>query len=281
MEPTLNHPSACAAPDWATITRDVHCPLCGYNLRGLIEPRCPECGYRFKWAALFDEYQWRHKWLFEHQPGVKSLFATLRRSIDMQPFWDAVLPWHRPRFGRMVLYWCLLAAPMLGAQALTESGAGQEYLKRNPRPGQELRFNGQETPSVAWSVVWVCATWPWIAAASLILFRRTLRRARIGAIHVVRCAIYAADMGLLLGVALVWLIWWRQHTRPSPIFPHPALDLIVLDTVLFPVLLIWLALLAYRLKTAYRVYLRFSHAWAASIWSQVVFVVLLCLITAT
>jgi DNA-directed RNA polymerase subunit RPC12/RpoP len=25
-------------------TRDVKCPLCGYNLRGLTSPRCPECG---------------------------------------------------------------------------------------------------------------------------------------------------------------------------------------------------------------------------------------------
>lgn len=24
--------------------RDVPCPLCGYNLRGLASPRCPECG---------------------------------------------------------------------------------------------------------------------------------------------------------------------------------------------------------------------------------------------
>ena len=24
--------------------RDVPCPLCGYNLRGLTMPRCPECG---------------------------------------------------------------------------------------------------------------------------------------------------------------------------------------------------------------------------------------------
>lgn len=24
--------------------RDVACPLCGYNLRGLTSPRCPECG---------------------------------------------------------------------------------------------------------------------------------------------------------------------------------------------------------------------------------------------
>jgi hypothetical protein len=32
--------------------RDVHCPRCGYNLRGLTEPRCPECGFEFDFAQL-------------------------------------------------------------------------------------------------------------------------------------------------------------------------------------------------------------------------------------
>src|SRR5262245_37722664 len=26
------------------VGRDAKCPVCGYNLRGLFEPRCPECG---------------------------------------------------------------------------------------------------------------------------------------------------------------------------------------------------------------------------------------------
>ena len=29
-------------------TRDVACPLCTYNLRGLTTPRCPECGRELK-----------------------------------------------------------------------------------------------------------------------------------------------------------------------------------------------------------------------------------------
>lgn len=42
-----------AVPDWSTIGREIHCPLCEYNLRGLSEPRCPECGYQFEWAECF------------------------------------------------------------------------------------------------------------------------------------------------------------------------------------------------------------------------------------
>ncbi len=26
---------------------DIPCPHCGYNLRGIVEPRCPECGREF------------------------------------------------------------------------------------------------------------------------------------------------------------------------------------------------------------------------------------------
>jgi hypothetical protein len=48
--PTAPAPDFVAAPapevvliDFLRI-RDVPCPLCGYNLRGLQQPRCPECG---------------------------------------------------------------------------------------------------------------------------------------------------------------------------------------------------------------------------------------------
>src|SRR6476646_822679 len=37
-----------SSPDWEHIQRDIRCPLCEYNLRGLIESRCPECGRYFQ-----------------------------------------------------------------------------------------------------------------------------------------------------------------------------------------------------------------------------------------
>ena len=37
--------------------RDVECPLCRYNLRGLTAPRCPECGNGLRLSvALLDPY---------------------------------------------------------------------------------------------------------------------------------------------------------------------------------------------------------------------------------
>ena len=50
-------------PDW-----DVHCPRCGYPLRGLPEHRCPECGARFRmqdvvhtWTRLRDPFYTGHE----------------------------------------------------------------------------------------------------------------------------------------------------------------------------------------------------------------------------
>jgi hypothetical protein len=42
--------------------RDLICPRCRYNLRGLTLPRCPECG------LTFDDEQWRSGVLREHIP---------------------------------------------------------------------------------------------------------------------------------------------------------------------------------------------------------------------
>jgi len=47
--PPETNPAPRAADDTAGLVaflagRDVPCPLCGYNLRGLTSPRCPECG---------------------------------------------------------------------------------------------------------------------------------------------------------------------------------------------------------------------------------------------
>ena len=59
------------APDWMQVEHAVLCPLCEYELRGLVDPRCPECGYRFNWPELLDPTLRRHEYLFEHHPRHK------------------------------------------------------------------------------------------------------------------------------------------------------------------------------------------------------------------
>jgi DNA-directed RNA polymerase subunit RPC12/RpoP len=51
------------SPDRDTFGSDVACPLCGYDLRALTEPRCPECGYAFTWPDLVDPARRPHPYL--------------------------------------------------------------------------------------------------------------------------------------------------------------------------------------------------------------------------
>jgi hypothetical protein len=74
------------APDRDVLASDVLCPRCGYNLRGLPQPRCPECGLTFppeQWASgVLREHL--PSWLDRcdpwqpHQVLVRSLFEVFR-----------------------------------------------------------------------------------------------------------------------------------------------------------------------------------------------------------
>src|SRR5271156_6201527 len=92
-------------PDWGSITRDIVCPLCDYNLRGLSEPRCPECGYRFAWPHLLNPERWQHPFLFEHQPrrNTWSFFRTFGAGFFPRNFWSVLNASHPPRPGRLFL----------------------------------------------------------------------------------------------------------------------------------------------------------------------------------
>src|SRR5437763_172018 len=94
-------------PDWATLPRELHCPLCEYNLRGLTEARCPECGHRFNWRELEQERDRQHPYLFEHhrRRNVWSFFRTLSASLRPRRFWVELQPLHRPNPRRLVIYW--------------------------------------------------------------------------------------------------------------------------------------------------------------------------------
>lgn len=76
-------------PDWSQVEYDVNCPLCDYNLRGLVEPRCPECGFRFVWSEVLDPVRRKHPYLFEHHPRTwfRSFWKTLWAGWRPRRFW--------------------------------------------------------------------------------------------------------------------------------------------------------------------------------------------------
>src|SRR5687767_9367708 len=93
-----------------TMEESVQCPLCEYDLRGQVEPRCPECGYRFDWTELRDRSRRLHPYLFEHHPeqNVRSFFRTLIGGLRPGQFWAMLYPSQRSRPLRLMVYFMLV-----------------------------------------------------------------------------------------------------------------------------------------------------------------------------
>ncbi|MCY2951276.1 MAG: hypothetical protein NTU53_04770 [Planctomycetota bacterium] len=116
-----------AAVDWGKVDGDINCPLCDYNLRGLVEARCPECGYRFEWVDLMEPERRRHPYLFEHHPRRKvwSFYRTVIGGMRPGKFWTGLHPAQPSYKGRLVGYWVaanlalvLLVVPVLALMAI-------------------------------------------------------------------------------------------------------------------------------------------------------------------
>jgi predicted amidophosphoribosyltransferase len=63
--------------------RDVLCPRCGYNLRGLDKPYCPECGLAIRFPATsattqLTESERLARWLRDHDLICKKCKTNLR-----------------------------------------------------------------------------------------------------------------------------------------------------------------------------------------------------------
>lgn len=103
-------------PDWSSQAEKVPCPLCDYDLRGLIDPRCPECGYQFEWPDLLDPARRLHPFLFEHHPRrnywsfLKTSAAASRRPTK---FWSSLLPSQPSVLRRLIGYWLVHSILML------------------------------------------------------------------------------------------------------------------------------------------------------------------------
>ena len=220
-------PDPSAAPDWQSITHDVKCPLCGYNLRGLNEPRCPECGYPFGWANVLDPTKRRHPYLFEHHPerNVWSFFQTLFHNLNAIRFWRTLDPVQQLRVSRLMEYWLVGAmAALLPATV----GAVEAVIHRlqwtHPRPGRLVRYLVQSmngTRTIRWAVVAsiLLAVFPLLNFLALMIFQQSIRRRRIQAAHVLRCAVYGGDVILWYSLAK-WKGASKRSARGREIGPH-------------------------------------------------------------
>jgi hypothetical protein len=105
------------------------------------------------------------------------------------------------------------------------------------------------------------------------VFRISMRRARVKAVHVLRCVIYSGDIALLAGAAaLAAALPWMG----SVLFSTGAVRCGLIDTVLAWIGTVYVAIFFYRLAIAYRRYLKFDWPVATVLASQVIVFLVMC-----
>lgn len=266
-------------PDWDAISHEVLCPLCEYNLRGLSEGRCPECGYRFEWSVITDPAARPHPFAFENHPerNVRSFFRTLLGTITPTRFWKSLSPMQPSRPGRLIAYaviYSVLTVFILIAYCYWEAADSWQNAGMSPSPYTLRRiirppaapaptsfteklqiarevFMGRRDLRVLrfYTVLWLI--WPWLTLLSLAVFQISARRAKIKAIHVLRCVVYSFDMGAWLGII------FGLAAAVSVFLPWPV-SLVDEGSILF-VFTVLFFMGFFRMWRAYEYYLKFDH----------------------
>jgi hypothetical protein len=99
------------------------------------------------------------------------------------------------------------------------------------------------------------------------IFRASMRRAKVRPVHVLRCTVYCCDCGIWLLLVLAVVLptvgeesdfsWWNRTTATT-LLAAAAIALLTF----------------YRLARAYRLYLKFDHPWATAAASQIILLLL-------
>jgi hypothetical protein len=272
------------APEEGAPETLLQCPLCDYDLRGLPDPRCPECGYTFEWADLTDPAKRRHPYLFEHHPerNAWSFWRTATAGLRPAKFWSRLYPTQPSRPRRLGLYAGLVVAPAVLVPAVFYvrtlvwwMGLAASWVGNSRRPPTVL--HGMDLLRAAWftnprpsevlTALGHYLLWALLTYLSLLVFRISMRRARVRPAHVARCVVYSFD-------ALFWVAAPAAVAGVGSIvgglmglsgLPPTA---VMIATIGAPPLLA--VTVVYRLWVAYRGYLRFEHAFLTVLASQLI-----------
>lgn len=278
--------SAETPPDWSAQKDDIFCPLCDYNLRGLIEPRCPECGYRFSWPELLEAHRRIHPWLFEHHPesNFRSYLATARAIQRPSRFWPTLHPAQPSRPGRMLAFWlvgvvlfmisfAVCAAALLGLLTASRTLSGWPEWSGIPIVDfSEIVLHGAmrfvlsvEFLQLQYWCAALAVGWPSVTIASLLIFQATMKRKRIRAHHVARCVFYSADvtwLAVALPMATVPVLAW--------FYLYFELPLVEVEVWFTLACLTTFIVFAHRLKCALNRYLKLEYAAGVLLASQAI-----------
>jgi hypothetical protein len=293
-------PAGDSAPAWALAGDLVlGCPLCDYNLRGLTDPRCPECGYQFQWRDLTDPARRVHPYIFEQHPN-RNIWSFIRTAIGgLRPwkFWSSLRPDQTSRPRRMIVYWfismvitLLLMLTACAAMFARETAEYNAFARSNalyypsstpmsttyPVPlTQSSYFDANRFgPSLVRHfpplfVCWVgCMFWPWLTLLILMIFRVSMRRARVKTEHVLRTVLYSGDAFMwpvLIWTALLWVTTALMGLGfvNSGWTPGAPLAFVLAILCLLPAIKLW---------AGYQKYLRFRHALGTIVASQIILI---------
>ncbi len=139
-------------------------------------------------------------------------------------------------------------------------------------PGVLVLFSKETPAELMLAIVvtpFVPAAIPWLTAAALMVFVQSMHRTKIQRAHVLRCAIYSFDMVFwisCLGVCAIGLVWMDMGSFQL-LSARGIQKILKIQAVMAIVLLLigW-----FRLWMAYRLYLRFPHAFAVAFSSFVI-----------
>jgi hypothetical protein len=293
------------------------CPECGYAFQWA-DLRDP--------AKRLHPYLFEH----HPERNIGSFLRTFFEGLRPRRFWTSLHPAQASRPRRLIAYWLVMTMPMVLAVAAWNAGQTAKYrgniavtrarvraglltrrdtpevqalertfgsidgyvdagFPRNP-PARFYFDPGWDGSGALNDVAVAVLAWPWLTFVTLLLFRFSMRRARIRPAHVLRCVLYSFDAVLWAGVvaaAMVAPTVLNPYARIPRGGPNLAdlldrlLEPYLQDPVTRAVLLaaaLLLPFMAWRLTVAYRQYLRFDRPAATVLASQVI--VLLALIVA-
>ena len=116
--------------------------------------------------------------------------------------------------------------------------------------------------------------WPVLTLAVLMVFRASMRRAKVRTSHMLRCVIYSADGMIVAALALAVYVATVAYTQlATPIVTavvRPQRWLEFTYNAIPYALTGALVLMTFRLASAVRHYLRFDHSRATAIASQII-----------
>jgi hypothetical protein len=264
-------------PPGSAGSAEFFCPICDYNLRGLPEARCPECGYRTTWEALANLGTVSIPWLFEHRSNPLTYLRTMIVPLWPWSFWSRLRPEHRINLPRLWVY--IAISFVAGLTVAVTSFALSEF--RSLSWMTNIRYKGPAPTSII--VIRSCLSrdfwespfgglyilyfvWPASTLGALMLLPTSMRRAKVRFGHVLRCVAYGAPVTACLFAAAI-------ASSITDAYGPSARLLCIFAFLCWGV--IWATVC---LAVAYRKYLRFPHAIATAVASQIIAALVMAII---